>query len=214
MKHRRRERGEKMQKKLLVVLAAALVAVVSIPALMQTWTSCTITMHAGTGDVADIGQFTDCAGTVPITTYDWGALSESQTYEKTMYIRNTGNKEVMLYFWAYPLGANAWIPSIPNGVFPGDCTIYFNNKQVRFDICVNVIEIPFAPCQPGLPQYDPPYGTVPCKFLSPNYDVNTNPGYVIPNGKMIKVDVILKTYNLVGGASYDFTLTFDALTTV
>ena len=200
-----------INKKLLAVLAVALVAVVSIPALMSTWVSCTITMHAGTGDSASIGQFTDCLCTTAINTYDWGALSQDQYYEMTAYIKNTGNKAVNLFFFAYPLGTNAYIP-IGAGVYPGSCDIAFENLQVVFNLTVTVIETAGAPCQLPDPVYPGP--SVPCKFnggLVGPWSVCTTGGYPIPAGKVIKVNVQLHTNSLVGGATYDFKLVFDAL---
>jgi len=200
-----------INKKLLAVLAVALVAVVSLPALMATWVSCTITMHAGTGDSASIGQYTDCLCTIPINTYDWGALSQEQNYEMTVYIKNTGNKAVILFYYAYPLGANAYIP-IGAGVYPGSSSIAFNNLQVVFDIVVGVICTPGVACQLPDPVY--PGQPIPCKFtggLVGPWGVQTTGGYPIPAGKVIKVDVTLHTNSLVGSATYDFKLVFDAL---
>ena len=210
MKHRRRERGENMNKKyLLAVLAVALAAIVSVPAIMSTWVSCTITMHAGTGVSGSIGQFTDCLCTTPINTYDWGELAQGTNYQCPIYIKNTGNLKVQLFWYAYPLGANAYIP-IGTGVYPGGCDIAFNSNQVVFNLKVQVIQEPGNPCQ--LPLLTPgPY--ICCKF-EPNapWNVKTTGGYDLEPGKVIKVDVQLHTNNLVGGATYDFKLVFDALT--
>src|SRR3972149_1428153 len=83
----------KMNKKILLgILGIALVAAIAAPAMMDTWTSCMITMHAGTGDVANLACFSDCLCTQPVTTVNFGALSQDQDYETSVYVCNIGNK--------------------------------------------------------------------------------------------------------------------------
>ena len=204
---------KKMNKKLLLgLLSIALVAAVGIPAMMETWNSCTITMHASSGESAGIGQFTDCLTTTPLTTFNWGALAQNQHYEMPVYVKNTGNQAVKLYFYAYPTSANAWIPTISGGVYPGDCNIYFNNQQVKFNIRMFAITNYGLPCELGDPQYNPPIAEVPCKFVN-GFITTQNSNVCLLPGKVQKFDVVLTTYTLVNGASYDWTFTIDGITT-
>jgi hypothetical protein len=200
-----------MNKKMLLgILAIAVAAIVAVPALMDTWNSCTITMHASSGESAGIGQFTDCLATTPLTSYNWGLLAQDQEYQMSVYVKNTGNQAVRLYFYAYPTSPNAWIPNVPGGVFPGDCTIYFNNQQVQFDLEMCALTEEGIPCQLTDPNYQSGV-CVPCKFV--NGFINTEVSQVVLHpGKVQKFDVRLFTNSLVTGATYDFTFTIEGKT--
>ena len=200
-----------MNKKLLLgILSIALVAVIGVPALMSTWNSASMTMTASAGDSAKIALFSDCAGVLPLSTKAWGALSQNTVYETPVYVYNNGNQAVQLYMFAYPTGTNAWIPTIAGGVYPGSCTIYFNNQQVQFDMAATVIQGPGMPCELGDINYQSGI-TIPCKFC-PDGSVTTQSGFLLLAGKMVKLDVTLCTHSLVNGATYAWTLTFDGLT--
>ena len=202
-----------MNKKLLLgILSIALVAAIGVPALMDTWNSCTITMHASTGELAGIGQFTDCLCTTPLNTYNWGSLAQEQTYEMPVYVKNTGNQAVKLYFYAYPTSANKWIPTLIGTVYPGFSTIYFNNQQASFSFVMTAITHEGAPCELDTVNYNPGYGDVPCKFDSSGMIVSGPSGIVLDAGKVQKFDVKMTTGSLVNGATYDFTFTIDGKT--
>jgi hypothetical protein len=169
-----------------------------------------------------------------VTSHDWGLLSQDQEYEMPLYVKNTGNEAVELYFYAYPTSANAWIPTIFGGVYPGDCTIYFNNQQVQFYFEMTAITHEGLPCQLDDVNYDPGYGCVPCKFIQSSdlhdgiiqdegdaiiydgnqgYIINPYPSPMILNpGKVQKFDVKLTVGSLVAGATYDFTFTIEGKT--
>jgi hypothetical protein len=193
------------------MLSIALVAVIGIPALMSTWNSASMTMTATAGDSAGISLFSDCMATVPLTAKAWGALSQNTVYETPVYVYNSGNQAVQLYMFAYPTGTNAWIPTVVGGVYPGSCTIFFNNQQVQFDMAAQVISGPGMPCELGDINYQGG-ALIPCKFVGTDFHVNTDSGFLLMAGKMVKLDVTLCTHSLVNGASYAWTLTFDGLT--
>jgi hypothetical protein len=74
-----------MDKKLiLVVLGIVVLAIVGIPAWMDTWNSCTITMRAGTEEYASVNCFLDCPCTVPMSAHNWQDLAQDLEYEMPM----------------------------------------------------------------------------------------------------------------------------------
>jgi hypothetical protein len=208
-----------MNKKLLLgVLSIAIVAVIGIPALMNNWSSCLITMHVGTDNGASsIGQFSDCLCTCPITSYNWGNLAQDQTYEMTVYVKNTGTVSVYLFYYVYPKGANAWIPTIPSGVYPGDNSTYFNNQEASFEFNVTDITHEGAVCELDTVYY-PGYHILPCKYIRTGpenaptgFTVATSSCVILDPGKVQKFDVKMTTGSLVNGATYDMDFVFAAL---
>jgi hypothetical protein len=204
-----------MSKKLLFgTLAIAIVAIVFIPALMDSWNGCTITMHATSGEQDGINCFEDCLASMVISARNWGWLAQNQQYEIPLYVCNLGNKAVMLYYYVYPTSSNAWIPTIPNSVYPGNYTIFFENRQVQFDVVAQVIQGPGLRCQlPDVDYQNPVF--LPCKFVGDDLHVNQTPSpVVLLPGQVIKLDVQLFTHSLVNSATYDWTFVIDGLTSV
>ena len=167
------------RKKLLVGLAAiALVAIVGTQASTLLWTSCSITMHAGTGEVVTIGQYEDCAATIPFNSYDWGAVSQGQVYQVSVFIKNTGNKGVFL----------TYLPTL----------LSFYGGQAQFVITVYAVKFGL-PCQ---------LSDITLPIQLPEKDIgNPGQGFWLDPGKMVKLDVNLLAVMLVSGGVYDFTFT-------
>jgi hypothetical protein len=88
-----------LRKKTVAAIAILLLVIMGSAAVIAlTWTSRSIEMTASTGDVIALALFSDPAATRPFVSFDWGSLSQGQTYEATVYVKNTGNKAILLTY--------------------------------------------------------------------------------------------------------------------
>lgn len=123
-----------MNKKLLGILGIVVVALAASYAVWSmTWTSCTVSMTAHSASVTTIGQFEDCACTIPFESHDWSGVVQGQEYEVKYYIKNTGTVGV-------------YITYLPTWLF-------WDENQTRFHIAVDIIEFG-TPCQLD-PMFEP-----------------------------------------------------------
>lgn len=170
------------KKLLLGIVGLALIAGTGILAWNATWTSCTITMHAGTATVVTIAQFEDCMMTIPLNSYDWNGIVQGETYQMEYYVLNTGTVGVFITY------------------LPTDLTFY--EDQARMTIWVTVIEWGNNPCQPNpedfrLPEKDP-------------FDPLL--GYFLGPGKWVKLRVEMFVESVVSGGVYDWDFTIHGST--
>ena len=173
----------------------AVVALISVgSAATLTWTSCTITMHAGTASTVDIGQYTDCACTIPIDTYDWNGVTQGNHYELHVYVKNEGTEAVHLSFVA--LDASGY-----DGTTGFVDQVSFYDGQAVFNMSISILE-KGLPCQ----LYDDS-GDLPVKDIVLNQQ-----GPILEPGKVYKVDVKLDVLMVVSGGSYDWTPIFEGAT--
>ena len=184
-----------MDKRNILVGLFAAVALLSVgSAATLTWTSCVITMHAGTASTVDIGQYTDCMCTIPIDTYDWNGVSQGNHYELHVYVRNEGTEAVLLTFSAEDdRGFKGTVGLIDN--------LRFYDGQAQMNMSVTSLE-KGLPCQLYAHSMD-----MPCKEIE-----NNQIGILLEPGKVLKVDVKLDVIMVVSGGSYDWTFTFHGAT--
>lgn len=176
MEHLQRQRGEKLNKKLIGALAIALIVIIGQSvALTMTWTDTKVTMTAGTASVVSVSLFKDCSCTVPFTEHNWDGVVQGQEYEVTCYVRNSGNQAVYITYT------------------PG--SLNFDGAQTRFRINVSVIESPAMPCQllPMTPELLPVKNPLVCER-----------GFLLLPGKVIKVDIVLLVDSVVAGGSWSW----------
>ena len=173
----------------------AIVALISVgSAATLTWTSCTITMHAGTASTVDIGQYTDCACTIPIDSYDWNGVTQGNHYELHVYVKNEGTEAVHLTFVA--LDSRGY-----DGTTGNVDQVQFYDGQAKFNMSISVLE-------KGLPcQLYAATGDLPIKDIA-----NHQQGFLLEPGKVVKVDVKLDVLMVVSGGTYDWTLIFEGAT--
>lgn len=169
-----------MSRKLVAGILIIAIAAMSVTrVLMLTWTSCTIHMHAGTASVVNIGQFSDCACTMPIDAWDWDGITQGNTYELHVFVKNTGTEGIYL----------TYLPTV----------IEFYDGQATFIITVTVIE-KGLPCQLYL--VDP-------QFVLPEKDIGMPAqGFWLEPGKVVKVDIQIYVAAVVSGGVYDWDFTF------
>jgi hypothetical protein len=166
----------KISKKLLVaIMGLAMISVTGLAALNDTWTSCTIQMHASTAATVSLAQFEDCLQTIPLNTYDWGGVAQGETYQMEYYVMNTGT-----------LGL--WITYLPTQVDLGD-------PQIDMVIICTIIEWGNVPCQVS--------GTLSEPMLEKD-PTAPDQGYFLGPGKWVKIRVELTANSLISGATYDF----------
>ena len=178
-----RGEGKMMKKRFLVgVFMVAVVALSVAQVLTQTWTSATISMHAGTVSTVGIALFEDCATTVPINSWDWNGVTQDNTYELHVYIKNTGTETLVI----------TYLPTL----------IDFYDNQAQFRLDVTVMEFGM-PCQLYLVDWVP----MPEKDVA-----YPELGYELPPGKVIKVDIELTAIMVVSGGVYDWDFSFYGAT--
>ncbi len=171
-----------LRKKLFAaIIGLAMLSVTGLAALNDTWTSCSISMHASTASTASLGQWEDCLLTTPLDTYDWGGVAQGETYQLEYYIRNTGT--VGLY-----------ITYLPTDVDLGD-------PQIAMTIAVKVIEWGNVPCQMFEVDYD--YDQM-FNVLPEKDAANPGQGYFLGPGKIAKLRVELTVTSVIAGGTYDF----------
>ena len=157
----------------------AIAALSAAQVLTLTWTSCTITMHAGTASTVSMGQYTDCATTIPIDSYDWNGVTQGNHYELHVYVKNTGTETL-------------WITYLPT-------ILEFYDGQAYMEIYCFVIEFG-VPCQLYILDQFPPM---------PEKDIgDPGRGFELPPGKVIKVDIALYVHMVVSGGEYDWEFNF------
>lgn len=76
-------------------------------------------MTANTASTVSLGVFTDCACTVPFTSYNWDGVTAGQNYTVAAYVKNNGTRGVYITYT------------------PG--SINFDGAQTRFRIIVEVV---------------------------------------------------------------------------
>jgi hypothetical protein len=132
-------------------------------------------MTVGNASIVTIGVFSDCATTVPFTSYNWDGVTQGQQYEVTAYVKNTGSVAVYI---SYTPGA-----------------LNFDGAQTRFRINVSVLEGPATPCQllPISPVFLPLKNPLVCEN-----------GFLLLPGKVIKVDIVLLVDSVVAGGSWSW----------
>jgi len=169
------------RKKLTAIIGVVLVAAVGISAYssMTTFVPCSITMRATPNTSLTLGQFTDCATTVPFTSYDWDGVVQGEFYECPVYVKNTGT--VGLYITYLPTD------------------LWFLGDEAHFVIHCWVIEYGL-PCE--LYTVDPAV-----RLPEKNATIPTLGFYLSP-GKVMKVDIVLYIDRIVVGQVYTWTFTF------
>ena len=173
------------KKKLLVaILGLAMISITGLVALNDTWTSCTIQMTANTAASARIFQYKTCAlGFFFFESYNWGGVTQGETYQLEYYIYNSGTLGLYITY------------------LPTDLSFYGN--QARMHIDVTVIEWGNEPCQmftDGLP------------YVLPEKDpLNPQQGYFLGPGKIAKLRVELTVASVVAGGVYNFNFTIHGV---
>jgi len=160
----------------------AIAALSAAQVLTLTWTSCTITMHAGTASTVSMGQYTDCATTIPIDSYDWNGVTQGNHYELHVYVKNTGTETLRI----------TYLPTF----------LEFYDGQAQMHIECTVLEFG-VPCQLYIIQ---PEG-LPEKDIGEPWI-----GFDLPPGKVIKVDIALYVHMVVSGGEYDWEFNFYGAT--
>ncbi len=163
-----------MDRKLVGMAAIASVLLAAAAgAYAMTWTEARISMTAGSASIVTIGLFSDCATTIPFISHDWDGVVQGQTYEVTVYVKNTGTQAVYI----------TYTPS----------SLSFDSAQTRFRINVSVIEGPATPCQLN------PITPVALPVKNPLVCEN---GFLLTPGKVIKLDIVLTVDSLVSGGTW------------
>ena len=161
----------------IIMVAVAALSVAQV--LTQTWTSATISMRAGTASLINIAQFSDCATTIPIDSWDWNGVTQGNIYELHVFVKNTGTDGVYL----------TYLPTV----------VELYDGQARFIITAKVLESGL-PCQ--LYMEDPP-------FVLPEKNITMpDQGFWLMPGKVAKVDIELYVEMVVSGALYDWDFSF------
>jgi len=169
------------RKKLVAIVGAILVAVMGISAFssMTTFVPCRVTMYADPATNISLGQFKECACLTPFTSYDWDGVMEGETYECPVYVKNTGTVGLLIVYEPMDL--------------------FFFDDQAHFTITCFVLEFGM-PCElyvldtpVQLPEKDP---------------TKCTEGFLLPPGKVIKVDIQLYIDRVVVGEHYTWEFTF------
>jgi hypothetical protein len=173
------------RKKLFVaIIGLAMISVTGLVALNDTWTSCTISMHASTASTVSLAQFEECLLTTPLNGYDWLGVNQGETYQMEYYLRNTGT--VGLYITYLPTDLS------------------WDNNQVRMSIAVKVIEWGNVPCQMFPIEEDGQTTVNPPNFLPEKDAANPSQGYFLGPGKIVKLRVELTVMSVTAGGFYQW----------
>jgi len=169
----------------IVAVVLAAVSILSVWAMTSTWSTITMSATSGAANLVTLNEFQDCLTTVPVTSHSWGVIAQDQTYEKAVYIKNTGNMGIYVTY----LQRDYW----------------FYDNQAHFTIVPYIIEFGL-PCQ---------LNAVSPRVMMWEKKVTMDPptdGYWLDPGKVIKVDIELHVNTIVAGGNYNFNLTFYGLT--
>ncbi len=116
------------KKILLALLGIALVSVAGYTALSNMWTSAKIVMHCAPATSVSLALFEgmDCAALNGTTTHNWDGVTQGQTYEWSLFVKNTGSMGLYITY------------------LPTD--VWFNESQTHFIIMCKVVKFGL-PCQ-------------------------------------------------------------------
>ena len=156
-------------------MGLTMISVTGLVALNDTWTSCTIHMHASTAATVSLAQYSDCLQTIPLDTYDWGGVSQGETYQMEFYVVNTGTLGLFI----------TYLPT----------QVPFPDPQINMVIMCTIIEWGNVPCQISEAV------NIPMVEKDPT---NPTQGYFLGPGKWVKIRVELTVNSLISGATYDF----------
>jgi len=151
---------------LAAILGVVVLGVSGLLVAAVTWTSYTVTMSAATSNTAMVGVFSDCLTTSEVTDINWNGITQGYTYEYAVFIRNKGTVDL-------------YITYSPTHVF-------MNNDQTHFELHVMVTEFGL-PCQ---------LSTISAVNLPEKDAANPTAGYLLPPGKVVKVDITLFVHSV------------------
>jgi hypothetical protein len=163
------------KKALFAMVGIALMAIIGIPVLTNMWTSASISMHCAPADIVTLALFEDCDLTKPATVHDWDGVTQGNTYEYSIFVKNTGSRAL-------------YITYLPTDIWDAD-------KQSHLVITCKVI-LSGTQCQLLTPQNY----VLPEK--DPALPAN---GFLLNPTKVIKIDIELFVESVVSGMSYDWT---------